>query len=237
MTPHGQMANQQRLEAVLAADACGYSKLMGDDEAATLAALDAAREVFRSQVSQFGGRVVDMAGDSVLAVFESAAGAVRAALAVQNALGGVPDAPSAARRLRFRIGVHLADLVEKPDGTVYGDGVNVAAWLQALAPPGGIAVSDAVRGAVQQRVDAWFEDIGTRTVENIRESLRVHAIHATQGSSRARVQASLGRACLSLLLRHGPARAAVRRELRRPEEPSSRLRSDSGRLITSVRPR
>src|SRR5262245_18697309 len=129
---------RQRLAAILAADAAGFSRLMSLDEPGTVAALDTARGVFRRHIEAHCGRVVDMAGDSVLAVFDTAGGAISASLAVQQELQangvGVPDD----RALMFRIGVHLGDVIEKPDGTVYGDGVNIAARLQGLARPGGV---------------------------------------------------------------------------------------------------
>ncbi|MDX1376486.1 MAG: adenylate/guanylate cyclase domain-containing protein, partial [Burkholderiales bacterium] len=125
-------ALRQRLVAILAADAAGYSRLMAADERATVAALDRARGVFRSQVESNEGRVIDMAGDSVLAVFEAAESAVRAALEIQRGLDEATGGIGPNEDLRFRIGVHLGDVMEKPDGTVYGDGVNIAARLQAL---------------------------------------------------------------------------------------------------------
>lgn len=142
---------KQRLAAILAADAAGYSRLMAIDDRATVAALDAARTVFRAQIESNHGRVIDMAGDSVLAVFDTAAGAVTAAVAVQHELSMSCDAAPQDRQMRFRIGVHMGDVIEKADGTVYGDGVNIAARLQALAEPGGITVSDAVHGAVRAK--------------------------------------------------------------------------------------
>ncbi len=167
---------RQRLAAILAADAVGYSRLMETDERMTMAALDAAREVFKAAIESNQGHVVNMAGDSVLAVFDTAAGAVTAALAVQRALDTssleVPDG----RRMRFRIGVHLGDVIEKADGDLYGDGVNIAARLQALAEPGGIIVSEAVRGAVKSRVAATFDDRGAQSVKNIADPVRAFAV-------------------------------------------------------------
>jgi len=160
--------DRQRLAAILAADAAGYSRLMAIDERSTVAALDSCRKVFRDQVESHGGRVVDMAGDSVLALFEAAAGAVQAALAVQK------EIEAASLGMRFRIGVHLGDVLEKADGTIYGDGVNLAARLQALASPGEIAVSEMVRMAVRGRVDAMFVDQGEQAVKNIPEPVRWH---------------------------------------------------------------
>jgi adenylate cyclase len=127
---------RQRLAAILAADAVGYSILMAEDDRATLAALDTARAVFRAQIESAGGRVIDTAGDSVLASFETATGSVSAAIAIQRKLASPSRGTRAALRLTFRIGVHLGDVLEKTDGSVYGDGVNVAARLQSLCEPG-----------------------------------------------------------------------------------------------------
>jgi len=164
---------RQRLAAILAADVAGYSRLMAGDELATLAALDSARGIFREHIETHHGRVIDMAGDSVLAVFETATGAVAAALAVQEGLVAMAAAVPEDRQMRFRIGVHLGDVMEKADGTVYGDGVNIAARLEGLAEPGGITVSDAVQSAVRGRVSATFADQGEQQVKNI-----VHTVHA-----------------------------------------------------------
>ena len=131
---------RQRLVAILAADVAGYSRLMAADERGTVAALDAARNVFKSRIESCQGRVIDMAGDSVLAVFETATGAVTAAINIQKEINSSANAASEDRRMRFRIGIHLGDVIEKADGTVYGDGVNIAARLEGLAESGGITV-------------------------------------------------------------------------------------------------
>jgi len=167
---------RQRLAAILAADVAGYSRLMALDERATVAALDASRAVFRAQVEANAGRVIDMAGDSVLAVFETAAGAVSASLGVQQALAASASATPEDRRMRFRIGVHMGDVIEKADGTVYGDGVNIAARLESLAEPGGITVSDAVHGAVRGKVSAGFVDQGEQQVKNIAYPVRAFRV-------------------------------------------------------------
>jgi adenylate cyclase len=169
---------KKRLVAILAADAAGYSRLMADDDAATVAALDAARGVFRTQIESAQGRVIDMAGDSVLAAFETAAGAVGTALAVQQTLADVVKEVPEDRRMRFRIGVHLGDVIEKADGTVYGDGVNIAARLESLAEPGGITVSDAVYGAVRGKIKASFVDQGEQQVKNIAYPVRAFRVSA-----------------------------------------------------------
>jgi adenylate cyclase len=173
---------KQRLTAILAADAVGYSRLMAIDERATVAALDRARAVFREQIGANHGQVIDTAGDSVLAIFDSAAGAVSTAIAVQRTLNASADAEPQERQMRFRIGVHMGDVIEKADGTVYGDGVNIAARLQALAEPGGIVVSDAVHGAVRGRVGAEFVDRGEQQVKNIRHPVRAFDV-ASSGSA------------------------------------------------------
>jgi adenylate cyclase len=182
---------RQRLEAILAADAAGYSRLMAHDERGTVTALDAARDVFRSCITAHEGRVIDMAGDSVLAVFETAAGAVSAALEVQQRLTQQAAAVDEDRRMHFRIGVHLGDVIEKADGTVYGDGVNIAARLQALAQPSGVTVSDAVRSAVRQGISATFEDLGEQQVKNIAKPVRVYRLAIdTTAATQARAAAA-----------------------------------------------
>ncbi|MEO7851130.1 MAG: AAA family ATPase, partial [Rubrivivax sp.] len=167
---------KHKLTAILAADAAGFSRLMATNEQATLMALDAARAVFRAQIESHQGRVIDMAGDSVLAVFETATGAVGAALEIQQILTLASATEAAHSRMRFRIGVHLGDVIEKHDGTVYGDGVNVAARLEGLADPGGIVVSDAVRGVVNGRVSASFADKGPQELKNIARPIRAFAV-------------------------------------------------------------
>jgi adenylate cyclase len=177
-------SSRQRLAAILAADVVGYSRLMTADERATVAALDAARLIFRTQIESSQGRVIDMAGDSVLAVFDSATGAVSAAMAVQQALEAAARSVPEEQRMRFRIGVHLGDVIEKADGTVYGDGVNIAARLEGLALPGGIAVSEAVQGAVRNRLAVTFVDQGEREVKNM-ASLRVYEVKVPSPASDA----------------------------------------------------
>jgi adenylate cyclase len=181
--------DSQRLAAILAADVAGYARLMTQDERRTVASLDLARDLFRARIEAHLGRVVDMTGDSVLAIFGSVAAAMNAALAVQAELAAAFGALPAEQRMRFRIGVHLGDVLEKADGTIYGDGVNIAARLESLAEPGGIAVSDAVFGAVRGKVDARFEDQGERVVKNIPHPLRTHYVRPGTGVSAATAEA------------------------------------------------
>ena len=167
---------QRRLVAILAADAEGFSRHMAADEAATVEDLDAARRVFRSHIEARQGRVIDMAGDSVLAVFDMAAGAVEAAWAIQQALIDRAGVPGGLPPMRFRIGIHLGDVIHRDDGTVYGDGVNVAARIQALASPGSIVASDAVCAVVRGHTDLLFVDRGEQRLKNIARPVRIHAV-------------------------------------------------------------
>lgn len=169
---------KRRLAAILAGDAVGYSRLMALDEHATVAALDAARAIFQTHISEHHGRVIDMAGDSVLAVFETATGAVSAALAIQRDINASALAMATGQGMRFRIGLHLGELIEKADGTVYGDGVNVAARLQGLAPTGAITLSDAIYGLVRGKVDIEVTDMGPQRLKNIARAVHVYAIVA-----------------------------------------------------------
>ncbi len=166
----------QRLAAILAADVVGYSRLMQDDEQATVATLDASRQVFREHIVAHQGRVVDMAGDSVLAVFETAIGAAEAAIQIQAALADRNTQLLETRKMLFRVGVHLGDVIEKSDGTVYGDGVNIAARLESLADPGGVAVSGMIHDVVGRRLHAGFEPLGEHIVKNIAEPVRAYRI-------------------------------------------------------------
>ncbi|MEO6363104.1 MAG: tetratricopeptide repeat protein [Caldimonas sp.] len=169
-----------RLAAILAADAVGYSRLMSVDARGTIEALEVARRTFRTIGVANGGRVVDTAGDSVLAIFQTAAGATAAPLAIQHELETRADSVTEDRRLRFRLGLHLGDVVQKADGSVYGDGVNVAARLQSAAPAGGIVVSESIRLAVRGKVAAGFEDLGDHALKNIPEPVRAHRLFAAE---------------------------------------------------------
>jgi TolB-like protein/thioredoxin-like negative regulator of GroEL len=151
---------------------------MSVDARGTIEALETARRTFQTISIANGGRVVDTAGDSVLAIFKTAAGATAAALAIQHELETRADAVADDRRLRFRLGLHLGDVVQKADGSVYGDGVNVAARLQSAAPAGGIVASESIRLAVRGKLAACFEDLGDHTLKNIAEPVRAHRLVA-----------------------------------------------------------
>jgi adenylate cyclase len=173
-----EQTGKRRMAAVLAADVAGYSRLMGEDEEATIAALGRARAVFREHVGVHDGRVVDTAGDSVLSVFESVIEAVRAALAVQETLTARNEDVPEDRRMQFRIGVHFGDIVEQDDGTIYGDGVNIAARLEGLAEPGGLTVSGTVHEHIEGKLGVGLADLGEQEVKNIARPVRAWRVAA-----------------------------------------------------------
>ena len=181
-----ETALHHKLAAILAADAVGYSRLMHQDEAATVDQLDACRDIFRRHVEAHHGRIVDTAGDSVLATFETATGAVKAALAAQAEIAARNGSLPEGRRMLFRAGVNLGETFEKADGTIYGDGVNIAARLQALAEPGGACVSEAVATQTRAKVDATFVAIGAHTVKNIAEPVRAFRLEHAGGAGMAK---------------------------------------------------
>jgi adenylate cyclase len=165
---------QRRLAAILFADVVGFSRLMEANEHATVQRLRAHRTEFRHTVEEHGGRIIDTAGDSILAEFGSVLQAVQSAMAVQAVLGG--ESGNAEDRMVFRIGVNLGDILSSDDGTIYGDAVNVAARIQALATAGGICVSGIVHDQVVRKVELTFEDFGQHSVKNIAEPVRVYRI-------------------------------------------------------------
>jgi adenylate cyclase len=171
---------KRKLAAILAADVAGYSRLMGDDERATVATLNASRKIFRTHVSDHDGRVVDTVGDSVLATFDSVVEAVLCAIEVQTALRALNQDLPDDRRMAFRIGVNLGDVIEQTDGTIYGDGVNVAARLESLAEPGGICISGSAHEQVEGKTDYGFEDIGEHDVKNIARPVRAYRVIASE---------------------------------------------------------
>jgi adenylate cyclase len=168
---------QRRLTAILSADIADYSGLMEADEAGTLERLKANRSrVFDPCVAAQGGRVVKLMGDGALVEFGSVVAAVNCALAIQEETARAEPERAEAKRIRYRIGINLGDVIVEGDD-IYGEGVNVAARLQALAPVGGVAVSLTVRDHVVGKVPCAFEDLGEHTVKNIERPVRVFAVH------------------------------------------------------------
>ena len=150
---------ERRLTAILAADVVGYSRLMGGDEAGTLAALKSLRKNLADpKVSEHNGRIVKVTGDGMLAEFPSVVSAVACAIDIQSAMRA-RNASTPASPIEFRIGVNLGDIMVE-DGDIFGDGVNVASRLESIAPAGGIAVSQSVRDHVGKRLDVIFRRRG-----------------------------------------------------------------------------
>ena len=166
----------RKLIAILSADACGYSRLISSDEEATLALLDTIREVFKDRIIGHGGRVVDMAGDSVLAVFPAVTAVVKAAREIQGEIFQLNKSEAEERRMQFRIGVNLGEVIEKPDGSIYGDGVNVAARLESLAEPGGVCISGRVFEQIEGKLDVGFAYLGPQSVKNIEKPVNVYKV-------------------------------------------------------------
>jgi adenylate cyclase len=171
---------ERRLAAILAADVVGYSRLMEQDEAGTLERLQANRRALvLPQVEKHGGRVVKLMGDGSLVEFGSVVAAVSCALAIQEAMARTDLDRREAQRIRYRIGINLGDVIV--DGSdLYGEGVNVAARLEALAPAGGIALSQTVRDHVAGKIAAAFVDLGEHVVKNDERPIRVFAVRTDQ---------------------------------------------------------
>src|SRR6266852_945090 len=163
---------ERKLTAILCADVFGYSRLMGEDEEATLRILSSHRKLIDSLIEQHHGRFVNSAGDSVLAEFASVVNAVQCAVEIQTTLRAENATLTPGRRMEFRIGVNLGDvMVDRAQ--IYGDGVNVAARLESLADPGGICISDTVHAQIKNKVSLSYEDLGAQQVKNIAEPVRV----------------------------------------------------------------
>src|SRR5210317_1771200 len=172
------MANEgfkRKLTAVLNADAAGYSRLMAEDETATVKTIASYREIMSSLIKQHRGRVVDSPGDNLLAEFSSVVDAVQCAVAVQNEIqtrnAELPDN----RRMEFRIGINLGDVIEEED-RIYGDGVNIAARLEALADPAGICVSKTAFDQIETKLPFGYEFLGDQTVKNITKPVGAYRV-------------------------------------------------------------
>jgi TolB-like protein/class 3 adenylate cyclase len=169
------MPATRRLAAILAADVAGYSRLMGEDEAGTAQALREHRAVAEPLVAKHGGRIVKTTGDGVLIEFASIVGAVECAIALQQLASERNAGIADERRMEWRIGVHLGDVLVEGDD-ILGDGVNIAARLEGIAEPGGICISEDAFRQVRGKVAAEFVDIGEQSLKNIARPLRVYRI-------------------------------------------------------------
>lgn len=199
-------AIKRTIAAILAADVAGYSRLMAEDEEDTLARLSAAKAVFRAEVAGFGGRVFNTAGDAILAEFPSGVEALRAALAIQGKLDALDRGDPPARRVRFRMGLTIGDVVEV-EGDMLGDGVNIAARLEGLAEPGGICLSRTLHEAVSGKVAVSFRDIGAQKLKNIPRP--VHAFRVAMPDDPARAALDPVRSRRRVAARWGALAAAL----------------------------
>jgi TolB-like protein/class 3 adenylate cyclase/cytochrome c-type biogenesis protein CcmH/NrfG len=186
------MASTRRLTAILAADVAGYSRLMGADEEGTHERLRAhLRDLVEPKIDEHHGRIVKNTGDGMLAEFASVVDAVRCAVEVQRGMiDREPDLPDE-RRIRFRIGVNLGDVIADRDD-IFGDGVNVAARLEALAEPGGICISRMVRDNIRDKLPYPFDDTGEQSVKNIARPVRVYALRSETIADLPAVKVSSG---------------------------------------------
>jgi adenylate cyclase len=175
------MSETRKLAAILAADVVGYSRLVGADEERTLARLRGLRsDLIDPAIAAHHGRIVKRTGDGSIIEFRSVVDAVRCAIEVQTGLiernAGVPQE----RRIEFRVGIHLGDVVEEADGDLMGDGVNMAARLEGICAPGAICLSEQAYWQVKGRLDLAVRDLGPTQLKNIAESIRVYSLDVGQ---------------------------------------------------------
>ncbi len=171
---------ERRLAAIFVADIAGYSKAMHDDERGAMRALQATRKIVDRLISARSGRIANTAGDSVLAEFACVTDAVASALAIQRALA---EAEGYAGRFRLRIGIHIGDVMVH-EGDLFGDGVNIAARLQAAAEPGALRLSEAAYQYVRDLPDIRFVDLGVQRLKNIAKPVRVYAVPSPEAARR-----------------------------------------------------
>jgi len=174
---------KRKISAILIADVAGYSKLMEADEGTTVRTLRSYRKTISSLVQQHNGRIVDFRGDDFLAEFGSVVNAVQCGVEIQDVIRSKNNDLPEERRLRFRIGINLGDVIEEED-RIYGDGVNIAGRLQVLAYPGGICISGSAYDQIKSKFALGYEDIGEHTVKNISSPIHVYRIPTDPASAR-----------------------------------------------------
>src|SRR6185369_17193656 len=189
----------RRLAAILSADVVGYSRLMEQDEAGTLATLKARRKgVLEPLVAKYGGRIFKITGDGVLIEFASAVNAVQCAIDLQHGMAAANGDSPDSRHVVLRIGINLGDvMVEGSD--LYGEGVNIAARLEAIADPGGILVSATAHDHVKNKVSARFDDIGTQSLKNIADPVRAYRVAGTPAVATTASKASSDKPSIAVL--------------------------------------
>jgi len=184
-------SRKRKLAAILHADVVGFSRLMGGDEAGTHRALGELRQAVYPLIATHGGRIVGTAGDSLLADFSSVVDALECAVEMQRTLRALNDPIPPERRLELRIGVNLGDVIVDRDD-IFGDGVNIAARLEALAKPGTVCISQTVYEQVKNKLDLDYRPLGSHRVKNIAEPIRAYAVGVpTAGSRRRKGRGSL----------------------------------------------
>jgi len=184
--PAGESPSRKRkLAAILHADVVGFSRLMGEDEAGTHQALGELRSAVDPLITAHGGRIVGTAGDSLLADFSSVVDALSCAVKMQRAARAINDPIAPERRLELRIGVNLGDVIVDGDD-IFGDGVNIAARLEALAQPGTVCISQTVYDQVRNKLDLNYRPLGAHRVKNIAEPVRAYAVGVGAAAPRRR---------------------------------------------------
>jgi adenylate cyclase len=177
---------KRKLTAIISADVEGYSRLMGEDEEATIRTLTTYRNAIAKLVQQYRGRVVDSPGDNILSEFTSAVDAVNCAVEIQRELAernaGLPDN----RKMEFRIGVNVGDVVQEEE-RIYGDGVNIAARVESMAEAGGICISGRAYDQVENKLGLEYENLGEHQVKNIARPIRVYRVLSYPGAAAHRV--------------------------------------------------
>ena len=206
------MPETRKLAAILAADVVGFSRLTGADEDRTLARLRALRsDLIDPTIAVYNGRVVKRTGDGAIVEFRSVVEAVRCAIEIQDSMiernAGLPPE----RRIEFRIGIHLGDVVEESDGDLMGDGVNIAARLESVAQPGAICLSEDAYRQVKSRLDLAISDLGETKLKNIVEPMHVYSLQfgGGVGAKSAALAEAANRAAPGLLLPDKPSIAVL----------------------------
>ena len=171
---------KRKLAAILSADVEGYSRLMDDDEEATVRTITSYRSAITDLVQQYRGRVVDSPGDNILAEFASVVDSVNCAVEIQRDLAERNTELPDHRKMQFRIGVNLGDVIAE-DGRIYGDGVNIAARVESLAEAGGICISGRAHDQVENKLGLEYEDLGKHEVKNISRPIQVYRVLSYPG--------------------------------------------------------
>ncbi len=174
---------KRKISAILSADVVGYSQLMEADEVSTVQTVESYRKTVCSLIEQHSGRVIDSPGDNILSEFGSVVDAVQCAVEVQHVIKAKNTVLPEARRMEFRIGINLGDVIEEEDRT-YGEGINIASRIEGLADAGGICVSDSAYQQIKRKLSLGYEDLGEHSVKNITDPVRVYRIPIDSSSAR-----------------------------------------------------